>query len=75
MSNYLKKRISDNTKPDGEDLTNLYQNNGYLFSYLSDKDNTLLTRNLENVLIAQFNKKEIFKNHLYINSLSIKHET
>ncbi len=28
----LKKRISDNTKPDGEDLTNLYQNNGYLFS-------------------------------------------
>ena len=50
-------------------------NNGYLFSYLSDKDNTLLTRNLENVLIAQFNKKEIFKNHLYINSLSIKHET
>ncbi len=28
----LKRRISDNTKPDGEDLTNLYQNNGYLFS-------------------------------------------
>ena len=28
----LKKRISDNTKPDGDDLTNLYQNNGYLFS-------------------------------------------
>ena len=28
----LKKRISDNSKPDGEDLTNLYQNNGYLFS-------------------------------------------
>ena len=28
----LKKRIQDNSKPDGEDLTNLYQNNGYLFS-------------------------------------------
>ncbi len=28
----LKKRISDNSKPDGDDLTNLYQNNGYLFS-------------------------------------------
>ena len=28
----LKKRISDETKPDGEDLSNLYQNNGYLFS-------------------------------------------
>lgn len=28
----LRKRIADQTKPDGEDLTNLYQNNGYLFS-------------------------------------------
>ncbi len=28
----LEKQISDNTKPDADDLTNLYQNNGYLFS-------------------------------------------
>ncbi len=28
----LEKQISDNTKPDANDLTNLYQNNGYLFS-------------------------------------------
>ena len=28
----LKKRIADDTKPDGEDLTNQYQDNGYLFS-------------------------------------------
>ena len=28
----LKKRIADNSKPDGEDITNLYQNSGYLFS-------------------------------------------
>ena len=28
----LEKRIADKTKPDGEDITNLYQNNGYLFS-------------------------------------------
>lgn len=28
----LQKRIADNSKPDGNDLTNLYQNNGYLFS-------------------------------------------
>lgn len=28
----LQKRISDNTKPDAQDITNLYQNNGYLFS-------------------------------------------
>ena len=31
----LKKRIADNTKPDGQDLTNLYQNNGYLFSSIN----------------------------------------
>ncbi len=28
----LEKQVSDNSKPDADDLTNLYQNNGYLFS-------------------------------------------
>ncbi|MDD2673495.1 MAG: outer membrane protein assembly factor BamA [Flavobacterium sp.] len=28
----LEKRIADKSKPDAEDITNLYQNNGYLFS-------------------------------------------
>ncbi len=28
----LEKQIADNTRPDADDLTNLYQNNGYLFS-------------------------------------------
>ena len=31
----LQKRIADNTKPDGDDITNLYQNNGYLFSSIN----------------------------------------
>ena len=31
----LKERIADDTKPDGEDLTNLYQNSGYLFSNIN----------------------------------------
>jgi outer membrane protein insertion porin family len=31
----LQKRIADKTKPDGEDITNLYQNNGYLFSSIN----------------------------------------
>lgn len=31
----LRQRIADQTKPDGEDLTNLYQNNGYLFSSIN----------------------------------------
>ncbi|MEZ4853273.1 outer membrane protein assembly factor BamA [Flavobacterium sp.] len=31
----LQKRIADNTKPDADDITNLYQNNGYLFSNIN----------------------------------------
>jgi len=31
----LKKRIADTSKPDGNDITNLYQNNGYLFSNIN----------------------------------------
>ena len=31
----LKKRIADNTKPDANDITNLYQNSGYLFSNIN----------------------------------------
>lgn len=31
----LQKRIADDTKPDAIDLTNLYQNNGYLFSTIT----------------------------------------
>ena len=31
----LKERIADETKPDGEDITNLYQNSGYLFSNIN----------------------------------------
>ncbi|MDT0675033.1 BamA/OMP85 family outer membrane protein [Autumnicola musiva] len=39
----LDKRIMDNTKPDAQDLTNLYQNNGYLFSNIN-----LVETNVEN---------------------------
>jgi outer membrane protein insertion porin family len=31
----LEERIADKSKPDGEDITNLYQNNGYLFSNIN----------------------------------------
>ena len=31
----LQKRIADNTKPDALDITNQYQNNGYLFSSIN----------------------------------------
>jgi len=31
----LEKRIADNTRPDADDLTNMYQNSGYLFSSIN----------------------------------------
>ena len=31
----LEKQIADPTKPDAQDITNLYQNNGYLFSNIN----------------------------------------
>lgn len=31
----LQKRIADNSKPDADDISNLYQNNGYLFSTIN----------------------------------------
>ncbi len=31
----LRKRIADDTKPDAADITNLYQNSGYLFSSIN----------------------------------------
>ena len=31
----LEKRISDTSNPDSDDITNLYQNNGYLFSNIN----------------------------------------
>jgi len=31
----LEKRIADKSKPDGQDITNEYQNNGYLFSNIN----------------------------------------
>jgi len=31
----LEKRIADKTSPDADDITNLYQNNGYLFSTIN----------------------------------------
>lgn len=31
----LRKRIADDTKPDADDLTNLYQDSGYLFSSIN----------------------------------------
>jgi outer membrane protein insertion porin family len=58
----LQKRIADNTKPDGDDLTNLYQNNGYLFSNVNavevstEKDTISMEIRINEGPLAYFNK-------------------
>ncbi|SDJ20516.1 Beta-barrel assembly machine subunit BamA [Flavobacterium noncentrifugens] len=64
----LEKRIADKSKPDGEDITNLYQNNGYLFSNI----NAVETRTANDTIdfevrivegpIAYFNKITVVGN-------------
>ncbi|WP_348797694.1 outer membrane protein assembly factor BamA [Flavobacterium adhaerens] len=64
----LQERIADKSKPDGEDITNLYQNNGYLFSTI----NAVETKTTDNVIdfeirvtegpIAYFNKITVVGN-------------
>lgn len=64
----LQERIADKSKPDGEDMTNLYQNNGYLFSNI----NAVETKTTDNKIdfeiritegpIAYFNKITVVGN-------------
>lgn len=64
----LQERIADKSKPDGDDITNLYQNNGYLFSNI----NAVETKTVDNKIdfeiritegpIAYFNKITVVGN-------------
>ena len=64
----LEKRIADKSKPDGDDVTNLYQNNGYLFSNI----NAVETRTVNDTIdfevrimegpLAYFNKITVVGN-------------
>lgn len=64
----LQKRVADNTKPDGDDLTNLYQNNGYLFSNINpvevrtEKDTIDLEIRVTEGPLAYFNKISVVGN-------------
>lgn len=64
----LKKQIADDQKPDGNDLTNLYQNNGYLFSSINAVEVSAVedTINYEIRInegkLAQFNKITVVGN-------------
>ncbi len=64
----LQKRIKDETKPDGIDLTNLYQNNGYLFSNINLVETATVNDSIDFEIrvtegpIAYFNKITVVGN-------------
>ena len=64
----LKKRIQDDTKPDGENISNLYQNNGYLFSNINavevsaENDTINFEIRITEGKLASFNKISVVGN-------------
>ena len=61
----LKERIADDSKPDGEDLTNLYQNNGYLFSSINPVEVSAINDTI-NFEIRIIEGKETFLDHVMV---------
>ena len=61
----LKKRIADDTKPDGQDLTNLYQNNGYLFSSINPVEVSAVNDTID-FEIRIIEGKETFLDHVTV---------
>ncbi|HEA21567.1 MAG TPA: outer membrane protein assembly factor BamA [Pricia antarctica] len=59
----LRKRIADDSKPDAEDLTNLYQNNGYLFSSINPVEVSAQNDTID-FEIRIIEGKETFLNHV-----------
>lgn len=58
----LQKRIADDSKPDADDITNVYQNNGYLFSQVNPVETKVYNDTIDFEIrihegkIAHFNK-------------------
>ncbi|MGB5172855.1 outer membrane protein assembly factor BamA [Eudoraea sp.] len=61
----LRERIADDSKPDGEDITNLYQNNGYLFSQINPVEVSAQNDTI-NFEIRIIEGKETFLNHVLV---------
>lgn len=61
----LKKRIADDTKPDAADLTNLYQNNGYLFSSINPVEVSAVNDTID-FEIRIIEGKETFLDHVTV---------
>jgi len=61
----LKKRIADDTKPDPDDITSLYQNNGYLFSNINPVEVSAVNDTI-NFEIRIIEGKETFLDHVTV---------
>ena len=62
----LRERIADETKPDANDLTNLYQNNGYLFSQINPVEVSAQNDTI-NFEIRIIEGKETFLDHVTVS--------
>ena len=62
----LRKRIADDSKPDAQDITSLYQNNGYLFSSINPVEVSAENDTI-NFEIRIVEGKETFLDHVTVN--------
>src|SRR6056297_985662 len=62
----LKERIADDSDPDAQDLTNLYQNNGYLFSSINPVEVSAVNDTID-FEIRIIEGKETFLDHVTVS--------
>ena len=62
----LRERIADNSKPDPNDVTSLYQNNGYMFSSINPVEISAANDTI-NFEIRIIEGKETFLDHVTVN--------
>ncbi len=62
----LRERIADDSKPDAQDVTSLYQNNGYLFSSINPVEVSAENDTI-NFEIRIIEGKETFLDHITVN--------
>lgn len=62
----LRERIADNSKPDPQDVTSLYQNNGYLFSTINPVEISAANDTID-FEIRIIEGKETFLNHVTVS--------
>lgn len=62
----LRERIQDNSKPDANDIANLYQNNGYLFSNINPVEVSAVNDTID------FEIRIIEGKPAYLNNISVR---